>query len=510
MADRVLITMDHLETAVQANAVFEEAGLDTVMLSAMDDAVALLRRSKPDVLVLTGALHETRTANLLRAAREGPVSTLGLLEETEPDPTGLAHSLGLTDYLSKPVAALEIVAAAERLVKRRRLQEQTGILGESPPIQEVLVKIEQMAPVTSTVLIQGESGTGKELVAHGVHHLGPRRNQPFIAVNCSALPDTLLESELFGHEKGAFTGAAERRLGRFELAHRGTLFLDEVGEMPSSTQVKLLRVLENQTFFRVGGTEPIDVDVRVVAATNRALKDAVALGDFREDLFFRLNVLSMYLPPLRERKTDIPILVRRFIKQFSEEHNRSFHGITADAMQLLVNAHWPGNVRQLRNLIESMVVLAPGQEIGASDIPSDIRDEGTRLLPATVHAVPTAELEGKQLEFIFHSLVELKLQIEELRRRIDEPTTRGMEAIEIHERGVFPDLLQVDAIDLTEPVEEPAPPVLYREGMTMADVERSAIEAALRENHGNRRKASEQLGIGERTLYRKIKEYGLA
>jgi len=157
-----------------------------------------------------------------------------------------------------------------------------------------------------------------------------------------------------------------------------------------------------------------------------------------------------------------------------------------------------------------MVVLAPGQEIGASDIPSDIRDEGTRLLPATVHAVPTAELEGKQLEFIFHSLVELKLQIEELRRRIDEPTTRGMEAIEIHERGVFPDLLQVDAIDLTEPVEEPAPPVLYREGMTMADVERSAIEAALRENHGNRRKASEQLGIGERTLYRKIKEYGLA
>ena len=181
----------------------------------------------------------------------------------------------------------------------------------------MLVKIEQMAPVSSTVLIQGESGTGKELVAKAIHDLSPRRGRPFVAVNCAALPETLLESELFGHEKGAFTGAAERRLGRFELADAGTIFLDEIGEIPPSTQVKLLRVLESRTFFRVGGVQPIKVDVRVVAATNRPLRDAVALGEFRDDLYYRLNVLNIYLPPLRERREDIPLLVRRFIRELA-------------------------------------------------------------------------------------------------------------------------------------------------------------------------------------------------
>ena len=236
----------------------------------------------------------------------------------------------------------------------------------------MLVKIEQMAPVSSTVLIQGESGTGKELVAKALHDLSPRRGKAFIAVNCAALPETLLESELFGHEKGAFTGAAERRLGRFELADGGTIFLDEIGDMPLSVQVKLLRVLESRTFFRVGGVQPIKVDVRVIAATNRSLRDGVALGEFRDDLYYRLNVLNIYLPPLRERRDDIPLLVRRFIGEIAKQHDRPFRGITAEAMQRLVEAPWPGNVRQLRNLIESMVVLAPGTEIRASDIPSDI------------------------------------------------------------------------------------------------------------------------------------------
>ena len=199
--------------------------------------------------------------------------------------------------MTKPVAPDDVVATARRLIDRRQLQERTGIVGESAPIQEVLVKIEQMAPVSSTVLVQGESGSGKELVAKGLHDLSPRRNEAFITVNCAALPETLLESELFGHEKGAFTGAAERRLGRFELADGGTIFLDEIGEIPLSTQVKLLRVLESRTFFRVGGTQPIKVDVRVIAATNRALRDAVALGEFRDDLYYRLNVLNIYLPP---------------------------------------------------------------------------------------------------------------------------------------------------------------------------------------------------------------------
>jgi DNA-binding NtrC family response regulator len=436
------------------------------------------------------------------------VSTLGVVEPTEADPVTFGHKLGLTDWLAKPLEPREIVSAAHRIIERRGLQERTGIVGESAPIQEVLVKIEQMAPVSSTVLIQGESGSGKELVAQAIHDLSPRRGKPFIAVNCSALPDTLLESELFGHEKGSFTGAAERRLGRFELADGGTLFLDEVGEMPPSTQVKLLRVLENRTFFRVGGSEAIRVDVRVLAATNKLLRESVALGDFREDLYFRLNVLSIYLPPLRERKSDIPLLVKRFVKRFAEEHNRSFRGITAEAMQLLVNAHWPGNVRQLRNLVESMVVLAPGQEIRASDIPADVRDEGTRLLPMPLERSGD-KLQGKELEFIFHSLVELKMQIEELRRRIDERPRSSMQEIEIGSRADYDDSINAEAIDLTEDaelVDEPEP-VLYRPGMTMADVERAAIEAALHENNGNRRKAAEKLGIGERTLYRKIKEF---
>src|SRR5207245_6305819 len=201
----------------------------------------------------------------LGPARGRSVSALGLVEATEPDPQGLARRLGLTAFLEKPADPAEVVATVRRLVERRRLPQRTGIIGESPAIQEMLVKIEQMAPVSSTVLIEGESGTGKELVARAIHDLSPRRAKPFIAVNCAAIPDTLLESELFGHEKGAFTGAAERRLGRFELADRGTIFLDEAGEMAAATQVKLLRVLEDRSFFRVGGTQPIRVDVRVVA-----------------------------------------------------------------------------------------------------------------------------------------------------------------------------------------------------------------------------------------------------
>src|SRR5216117_4120980 len=390
MADRVLITTDDLEQAVRVNASLEQAGFDTAMVSSLDDVRAAVRgteqgaRSRePDAIVLSGGLHESTAQRLLAAAREHAVSTLGLVEATDDDPSRIGRELGLTGWLVKPVDPGEVTATVRRLVERRRLQQRTGILGESAAIQEVLVKIEQMAPVTSTVLIEGESGTGKELVARAIHDLSPRHGKAFIAVNCAALPDTLLESELFGHEKGAFTGAAERRLGRFELANGGTIFLDEVGEMPPPTQVKLLRVLEDRSFFRVGGTQRIQVDVGVIAASNRALKEAVALGRFRDDLFYRLNVLSVYLPPLRERRSDIPLLVRRFIAEFAKQHDRAFRGITPEALQILVDAEWPGNIRQLGNLIESMVVLAPEGEIRASDIPKDIREHGS-ILPMRI------------------------------------------------------------------------------------------------------------------------------
>jgi len=512
MTDRVLMTMDDLETAVRTNAAFEASGWETVLVSSQDDFREVFRSARADVLLLTGALQEARSLSLISMSRDAGVPTLGLIEDTVADPPQLARDAGLTAWMLKPVDPRDGVAAAERLVARRRLQERTGILGDHPAIQEVLVKIEQMAPVSSTVLVEGESGTGKELVAQAIHSLSPRRSGPFIAVNCAALPDTLLESELFGHEKGAFTGAAERRLGRFELADGGTIFLDEVGEMPLGVQVKLLRVLENRTFFRVGGTQPIHVDVRVIAATNRPLRDAAAMGEFRDDLYYRLSVLNIYLPPLRERRSDIPILVRRFVRELSEQHGRSFRGIEPEAMQILVDAHWPGNVRELRNLIESMVVLAPGKEIGPGDIPPDVRNGGTRLLPMRLpeatHTVP-----GHELEFIFRSLVDLKLQVEGLRRRMDEEPHR-VEVLDMGRRE--PEEIRFEhVIDVTPEREEQAGSrqdgtrVLYRPGMTMAEVERAAIEASLAETGGNRRRAAEKLGIGERTLYRKIKEYGL-
>jgi DNA-binding NtrC family response regulator len=510
MSDRVLITTDDLEHAVRVNAALEQAGLDTAMVSSLDDVRQSVRGRQPDAIVLTGGLHESTAQRLLAAAREHAVSTLGLVEATDEDPNQIGRELGLSDWLVKPADPAEVTATVRRLIERRRLQQRTGILGESAPIQEVLVKIEQMAPVTSTVLIEGESGTGKELVARAIHGLSPRGGpgKAFIAVNCAALPETLLESELFGHEKGAFTGAAERRLGRFELANGGTIFLDEVGECPPATQVKLLRVLEDRSFFRVGGTQRIQVDVRVIAASNRSLKEAVALGTFRDDLFYRLNVLSVYLPPLRERRSDIPLLVRTFIAEFAKQHDRNFRGITPEALQLIVDADWPGNVRQLKNLIESMVVLAPEGEIRATDIPRDIRERSSTL-PVRIAPAPPREIAGQELEFIFRSLVELKLQLEDLRRRIDDKPTERVEVIEVGTRDSRLGTRVLEASpDPLAPSPEPRA-VIYKSGMSMSDVERAAIDAALRETHGNRRKAAETLGIGERTLYRKLKEYAI-
>ena len=509
MADRVLITTDDLEQAVRVNASLEQAGFDTAMVSSLDDVRQAVRGRgtgeggrEPDAIILTGGLHESTAQRLLAAAREHAVSTLGLVEATDENPDKIAQQLGLTGWLVKPADPGEVTATVRRLIERRRLQQRTGILGESAAIQEVLVKIEQMAPVTSTVLIEGESGTGKELVARAIHDLSPRHGKPFIAVNVAGLPETLLESELFGHEKGAFTGAAERRLGRFELANGGTILLDEVGEMPASTQVKLLRVLEDRSFFRVGGTQPIQVDVRVTAATNKSLKESVELGRFRDDLFYRLNVLSVYLPPLRERRSDIPLLVRTFIAEFAKTHDRNFRGITPEALQILVDADWPGNVRQLKNLIESMVVLAPEGEIRASDIPPDIR-ERTRSLPVRIPAPvrPESGAGSQELEFIFRTLVDLKMQLQDLRQRIEERPSERVEVIEVGGGS---------AIDPLDPSPEAPGPVIYKPGMTMSDVERAAIDAALRETHGNRRKAAEVLGIGERTLYRKLKEFALS
>ncbi|HET6762065.1 MAG TPA: sigma-54 dependent transcriptional regulator, partial [Longimicrobiaceae bacterium] len=414
------------------------------------------------------------------------------------------------------------------------LREITGIVGDTEAMEEVLERVVQIAPVASTVLILGESGTGKELVARGIHALSPRRHRPFIAVNVAALPDTLLESELFGHEKGSFTGATALRKGFFELANGGTIFLDEIGEMALGTQVKLLRVLEEREFRRVGGEEVIRVDVRVLAATNRELRHQVAAGEFRRDLYHRLNVLRIDLPPLRERRADIPRLIEGFIGHFSAEHDRPFMGIDPEAMRLLVEYDWPGNVRELRNLVESMVVLAPGRVIRPEDIPPEVRyGRGERSLLPVPLAVQTRTRAGgaeagevesapPQLEFIFRTLFEMRMDMEDLRREFDLFRERQREPIALSAPGLasygIPAVAPFGAVPApgmalapmqpAEPVREEGT-VVFRPGMTMSEMEREAITAALREARGNRRRAAEMLGIGERTLYRKLKEYEL-
>jgi len=515
---KVLLTLADVEPAVRLNALLEGAGYQTALVSPMDDVPSSIRREKPDVIVLTGALTDVANVQLVKRQQWDGAAVVGLADVDEPTLHDRLRAIGYVEVYAKPVDLDEVFAGIRRILDRRRLSLDTGLIGESEGIREVMVKIEQMAPVSSTVLIEGESGTGKELVARAVHRLSPRRNKPFIAVNIGALPETLLDSELFGHEKGSFTGAAERRLGRFELANSGTLFLDEVGEAPLSTQVKLLRVLEQREVTRVGGTQPFRVDVRVLAATNRPLREHVEAGEFRADLYYRLNVLNIYLPPLRERREDIPLLVRQFVQEFAAQHDRPFHGISAEAMQRLVEYSWPGNIRELRNLVESMVVLAPGHEITADDIPRDIRNGAARFLPVPVGRLGTGRPDetpvgGRELEFIIRSLVELKLQMEELKRRVDDDRV-GSAALtagvgrDVLVGEVLPSKVPVAAI---EPKDQPLAPnvISIRPGMSMAEIERTAIEAALRETHGNRRKAADMLGIGERTLYRKLKEYNL-
>jgi DNA-binding NtrC family response regulator len=511
---KVLLTLQDVEPAVRVNAVLERDGVDTALVSPLDDIRAALRREKPDILVFSGELTDPSTVAIVKEQLWEGAAAVGLAENMDPAHVERLRTMGYVEVFAKPVDVDEVVGGIRRILDRRRLQTLTGLIGESEGMRQVMVQVEQMAPVSSTVLIEGESGTGKELVARAIRLLSNRRNKPFIAVNVGALPETLIESELFGHEKGAFTGAAERRLGRFELADTGTLFLDEIGEIPSPTQVKLLRVLEEREFMRVGGVQPIKVDVRVVAATNQPLRELVESGRFRSDLFYRLNVLRIYLPPLRERPEDVPMLVRRFIQDYSEEHDRVFRGISAEAMQLLMQYSWPGNVRELRNLIESMVVLAPDHEIEPGELPRHVRDGGGRLLPVHVGPILRGQegATGRELEFIVRSLLELKLQVEELRRRMDDgrPSLRDGWIGEVHpappplNAGTTP-----PAVAAIEPRDQAPPPnvLTISPGTTMAEIERSAIEVALKETRGNRRRAAEMLGIGERTLYRKIKEY---
>jgi DNA-binding NtrC family response regulator len=523
LADVVLITTDDLEPAVRLRGAFEQDGLRVELLApgeSMADALG-----EPILLVITGGLRERRARSMIKQARErGRLPIIGLVEPTEPSSREVCRELGISDCFAKPVDADEVALVGRRLVQREELRELTGIVGETEEMEQVLERVVQIAPVNSTVLILGESGTGKELVARGLHALSPRRHRPFIAVNVAALPETLLESELFGHEKGAFTGAAALRKGFFELANNGTIFLDEIGEMPASTQTKLLRVLEEREFRRVGGEEVLRVDVRVLAATNQDLREEVLTGGFRRDLYHRLNVLRIDLPPLRERRADIPRLIDRFIREFSTEHDRPFMGIDPEAVRVLVEYDWPGNVRELRNLIESMVVLAPGRVIRPEDIPPEVRFSrggGRTLMPVPMPVVHQGKPENgnggppPELEFIFRTMFDMRMDLDDLRREFEIYKQRQREPVQLSGGVAVGAPYPAPTLAWAPPpAPEPEPPeergvVVFRPGMTMQDLERQAIGAALKEARGNRRRAAEMLGIGERTLYRKLKEYQL-
>jgi DNA-binding NtrC family response regulator len=331
-----------------------------------------------------------------------------------------AMKLGAFDFVTKPVDIDQLELRIKRALETRNIKSENAelkrkldesrrvvpnILGESPAIRQVMDTVRQVAPTRSSVLIQGESGTGKELVARALHELSGRKGD-FVAIHCAAIPETLFESELFGHEKGAFTGAVEQHKGFFEKADGGTIFLDEIGEVPLPVQVKLLRVLETRSFERVGGTQNIAVDVRIVSATNRDLEQMVASGAFREDLYYRLNVVKILIPPLRERTSDIPILVRGFLSQLAAENGKENMTISEPAMAALCAARWPGNIRELRNCVENMVVLCRTGEIGLENVPVNIRESSSPGITRDILAAPSCDLEKNERILIERALNE--------------------------------------------------------------------------------------------------------
>jgi len=417
----------------------------------LPDALGRLERKDYDVVV-TDLVMEGRRDGLevLRRAREGDPPPPVILVTAHGDiPTAVqAMNEGAFSFIEKPLdlehfrAQVNRAAEQAALLKQNQVLQQQiadqasfeGIVGGAPAMQKVVRTARQVAASDIPILIMGESGTGKELIARAIHNNSRRRKQRLVALNCAGLSESILEDELFGHVRGAFTGAQNDREGRFEHADEGTLFLDEVGDMPAAMQAKLLRVLENGEVVRLGSNEPIQVDVRLISATNQKLDELVAERRFREDLYFRINGMAISLPPLRERREDIPLLIHYFTQQAAEKYQKEIEGIAPEAQQVLMSYAWPGNVRQLRNVVERMVVLSPGASLGVETLPPEIR-------PASGEA------------------------------------PRGMH-------------------DLV--------------GISIEQAERELIRNTLKLTSGNREQAAGILGIGERTLYRKIKEYGLS
>jgi DNA-binding NtrC family response regulator len=374
------------------------------------------------------------------------------------------------------------------------------ILGRSPGILQLKKLAMQVAVTDVTVLITGETGSGKEVLARFIHAHSRRAGKSFIPVNCGAIPAGILESELFGHERGAFTGAVQSRKGYFESADHGSIFLDEIGETPLETQVKLLRIIETGVFQRVGASETISADTRIIAATNRNLHQEVVDGNFREDLYYRLRSVELQLPALRERGSDILLLAEHFVREFERKHGIAFEGFTPDSTELLLRYPWPGNVRELRNLIESLLILERGKQISTDILDRHLVQRSRNK--SLVH--DPARTEKNELSLIYGSLMQLRQEIGEIRQMLQQlqPT-----------RITAPQFLLPVPAGQEPPTREteatPPKPSVEEQTLTLEELEKRSIDAALLKFGGNKRKTAQALGINERTLYRKLKEYGL-
>jgi len=459
----ILIVEDKDSLRVMLRLALEAQGHTVVEARDQPEAEAALQAMRPAMVLSDLRLPEGDGFGVLRAAKdldsELPVVVMTAFGNIQDAVAAMKE--GALDFLAKPVDPDHLLLLVERALSQRRLATENfllkeelaqrrgapQIIGEDPGLKQVSLTLHRAAATDTTVLLEGESGTGKELFARALHVLSPRADGPFVAINCAAIPENLLETELFGYEKGAFTGAGARKPGRFELAHRGTLFLDEIGELPLTLQAKILRALEEKCFDRVGGTVPIRVDVRVVAATNRQLKAAVAARLFREDLYFRLSVFPITIPPLRDRPDDITLLARYFIDKYCRDLNKKSLSLAPSAEQALRNYPWPGNVRELQNCIERAVILADSDTIRASQLSLSFR------------AAPGAP-------------------------------------------GTADDANPWAAIDLSGSLADATRRVV-------ADVERRKIEQALKEADGNRLRAAELLQVSQKAFLAKLKEHGL-
>jgi DNA-binding NtrC family response regulator len=408
MAERILVVDDEPNARSALAELLRDEGYAVETAADGFKALPKIEEFAPDLLLTDLKMPGLTGIELLRKARavDPEMAAVVMTAHGEVETAVAAMREGAADYLSKPLVFDELKIVLERALERRRLRREAGflrerlskqyrldaVIGSSPVMQKVFDTVLQIAPARATVLIEGESGTGKELIAAAIHEHSPRAPHPFVKLHCAALAETLLESELFGHEKGAFTGAAARRDGRFQQADGGTLFLDEIGDISPGVQVKLLRFLQEREFERVGGNQTIKVDVRIVAATNRDLRQRVKDGTFREDLYYRLNVVSIEMPPLRARTGDIPLLAMHFLRKYSDENGKTIAGFTDEALAGLVRYRWPGNVRELENAVERAVVVCRGDRIRGEDLIPTITSADPARAGDLFPAVPGASM----------------------------------------------------------------------------------------------------------------------